>query len=466
MRRWLAWHMFCLQERAKGHSTSRLLREMEAADSLSVAELERIQSQKLVDLMTYACTHVPYIRERIREAGIEPSSIREARDLRRLPLMRKADIRQHRAALRSEIAGRLSPFSTGGSTGEPLVFDLAKRRVAARVACRQRVARWWGMSIGDPELALWGSPVELTAQDWLRSLRDRLMATRLLPAFEMNEPTMSGYLDILEKQGCRQLFGYPSSIYQLCLLAQRQRRSLRRVGVKVAFVTGEVLLPHQRELISETLACPVADGYGGRDSGFIAHECPQGGMHLLADAVITEIVDDAGRPAPADEAGEIVVTDLYSHEAPFIRYATGDMATLSSRRCPCGRALPLLEGISGRSNDSVVTPDGRVINSLALIYAVREVEGVEQFRICQKAADRFHVQLVCPDQRRSDGEERIRKGWTQLMRSPVQITFEYPPALPSERSGKFRHVVSEITPGNRREEQLDDAPAPVSSTWN
>ena len=243
------------------------------------------------------------------------------------------------------------------------------------MACRQRISRWWGLSVGDLEIALWGSPVELTRQQRLQEIRDWLLATRLLPAFEMNEPTMGIYLDILERRPWRQIFGYPSAIYLLCLEARKQGRDLRRLGVKAVFVTGEVLLPHQRELISETLACPVADGYGGRDSGFIAHECPQGGMHILADCTIVEVLDPDGQPVPPGESGEITVTDLYSHEAPFIRYRTGDIGVVSSRQCRCGRALPLLEKIEGRSNDLILAPDGRIINSLALIYAVREVAG-------------------------------------------------------------------------------------------
>jgi phenylacetate-CoA ligase len=453
MHRWLAWNvLFRLQERAKGHPTFRILRDMEAADRLGTAELEQFQAVRLRQFLDYCYSHVPYVRDRMRESGISPSQILGPRDLQRLPIMRKADVRQHREELRSDIAGRLSSYTTGGSTGEPLIFDLAKSRVASRVACRQRVSRWWGVSVGDKEIALWGAPVELTKQDWIRSMRDRLFATRLLFAFEMNEATISRYLDVLEERGCRQIFGYPSAIHLLCLQARQEGRDLRRLGIRVVFVTGEVLFPHQRDLISQTLACPVADGYGGRDSGFIAHECPQGGMHVMADAVVTEIVDASGRPVAPGETGEIVVTDLYSCEAPFLRYATGDIAAFSARRCPCGRALPLLERIEGRSNDSVVAPDGRIINSLALIYPVREVEGIEQFRIIQRKVDCFHVQLVCNQTFPKDGEGRIRAGWTRLLRSTLDVTFEYMPTIPAERLGKFRHIVSELPAGHNAPE--------------
>jgi phenylacetate-CoA ligase len=91
-----------------------------------------------------------------------------------------------------------------------------------------------------------------------------------------------------------------------------------------------------------------------------------------------------------------------------------------------------------------MSPDGRMINSLALIYTVREVEGIESFRITQKTVTSFHVQLVRNERFSDKNNERIRSGWSQLLRSPVNVTFEYLPELPMERSGKFRHVVSEL----------------------
>lgn len=448
MQHWLVWNLlFPLHERLKGHPTMAILKELEAADCLTSSDLEALRCAKLQQLMAYCYAHVPYVRTGLQRAGIMPSEFQNVSDLARLPLMRKADIRNNRASLRSNVAGKLSTIATGGSTGAPLICDISKRRAASRVACRQRVSRWWGLSVGDPEVAVWGSPVELSRQDRLRALRDWAFATRLLPAFEMDEPTMSRYLDVIESIAPRQIFGYPSALYLLCLHAQQHRKSLRHLGVKVAFVTGEVLLPHQRVYISETLNCPVADGYGGRDSGFIAHECPQGSMHIMSDAVIVELVDPEGRPVKPGQAGEIVVTDLYSHEAPFIRYATGDVGTISGTSCRCGRSLPVLDRVEGRANDSIVSADGRVINSLALIYPLREVTGIEQFRIYQHSVDSFHVELVRNGAFTTDAEETIRQIWAKLFRSAIHVTFEYLPRLSPDRSGKFRHVVSRVPAG-------------------
>jgi phenylacetate-CoA ligase len=214
--------------------------------------------------------------------------------------------------------------------------------------------------------------------------------------------------------------------------------------MKTVFVTGEVLLPYQRELISQTLNCPVANGYGGRESGFIAHECPHGGMHILADATVVEVLDPEGAPVADGEAGEIVVTDLYSREFPFLRYNTEDIGVLSSRACPCGRPLPLLERIEGRMTDFIVAPDGRVLHALSVIYVLREVEGLEQFRVRQKTLDSFQIQIVKNERYRTESEARIRKGLEQRLRAPLKVTIDYFPALPPEASGKFRQVISDV----------------------
>jgi phenylacetate-CoA ligase len=445
MYRWLVRNvLFPLQERAKGHPTMRILKEMLAVEQLTGPEVEELRAVRLRDFIRYAHSHVPYIHERMQEAGVQPADINGPADLARLPITTKSDIRMNRERLRSRLATGLIPFSTGGSTGAPLIFDLSRERIAATMACRQRVMRWWNLSVGDPEFTLWGSPIEVTRQDRFRNLRDRLLRTKLFSAFDMSPAVMSQYLNLLEKGGYRTIFAYPSSIYLLCLHARRNKKGLRVIGMKTVFVTGEVLFPYQRELISEVLNCPVADGYGGRESGFIAHECPQGGMHIMADATIVETVDSDGRAVAEGQPGEIVVTDLYSRQAPFLRYATGDIGVLSSRRCSCGRPLPLLEKIEGRTTDFVIAPDGTILHALSVIYILREIEGIEQFRVRQSAISSFRVQIVRNQRYQAESESRIRDGLRRRLRAPVEVEIEYLASLPADASGKFRQVISEL----------------------
>ena len=77
------------------------------------------------------------------------------------------------------------------------------------------------------------------------------------------------------------LFGYPSA---LSLIAESESKGmcLADCGLRVVFCTSERLYDH-RNLIQRVFGCPVANGYGARDAGFIAHECPHGGMHISAE---------------------------------------------------------------------------------------------------------------------------------------------------------------------------------------
>ena len=106
MRRWLAWNLFFrLQETVKGHPTLKILREMERADRLSPAALDRLCRERLQDLLGYCYLHVPYVRTRMQEVGVKPSDIRGPEDLIRLPLLTKAEVRKNRETLRSDRAG-------------------------------------------------------------------------------------------------------------------------------------------------------------------------------------------------------------------------------------------------------------------------------------------------------------------------------------------------------------------------
>jgi phenylacetate-CoA ligase len=255
---------------------------------------------------------------------------------------------------------------------------------------------------------------------------------------------MDSYLDEMERTGCRRIFGYPSSIALLCEHARRQGRRLSKLGVQTVFVTAEFLWDHWRQIISETFNCRVVNGYGGRDSGFVAHECPHGGMHVTADRLIVETVGENGQRLQPGELGEIVVTHFDTPEMPFIRYRTGDMGALSSALCRCGRTLPLLERIEGRKSDFIVAPDGRLMHGLSLIYVLRKIAGIEQFRITQKAVDDFQLELVTGSDFTRNSEAIIRSEFEQRLRAAVNVRIQYSSTMPASKNGKFRYVISEV----------------------
>ncbi len=166
------------------------------------------------------------------------------------------------------------------------------------------------------------------------------------------------------------------------------------LGIEVAFVTSERLYDDQRDVIERVFGCRVANGYGGRDAGFIAHACPQGGMHITAEDIIVEVIGTDGHAVGSEASGEIVVTHLATADYPFIRYRTGDFGILDSRACSCGRGLPLLKEIQGRTTDFVVAADGTLMHGLAVVYPIRDLAGIEAFKVIQETRTRTRVQIV------------------------------------------------------------------------
>ena len=438
--------LFPLHERLKQHDSVARRRQLEQSQWWPIERLENYRLERLRAFLKQVAERVPYYRAQFAEAGFDPSSITSVSDLARLPLLGKAEIRANVEALKADGHGPLTRYNTGGSSGEPLVFFMGKGRKSHDVAAKWRATRWWDVDIGDREMVVWGSPVELGAQDRIRQLRDSLMRSRLLPAFEMSSENLDRFVSEIASFRPAMLFGYPSSLSVIAEHARSCGMRMDDLGIKVAFVTSERLYDHQREQISSVFGCPVANGYGARDAGFIAHACPQGTLHICAEDLIVEVIGADGQPVAEGEPGELVVTHMATEDFPFIRYRTGDVGAIGPANCSCGRTLPALRELHGRSTDFVVAKDGTLMHGLALIYTVRDLHGVAQFKIVQQSLDRTDVVIVRGPGWDESGAQRIRSDFARRLGEDVHIGIEYVDEIAPEKSGKYRYVISKVQP--------------------
>ncbi|MCX8049591.1 MAG: hypothetical protein N3A55_08015, partial [Methylohalobius sp.] len=161
-----AWRV---HEKLLRRPTFALAAELEHSQYRSRQEIEDLQLYRLRELLKTALAHSPWHARRIRQADIDPDRL-TLEDFRRLPTMTKDDARLYR----EEIVWRGAPggifrYTTGGSTGAPLIFYFGRARQASDAAGRIRARRWWGVEPGDREVLLWGAPVELTRTDWLKT---------------------------------------------------------------------------------------------------------------------------------------------------------------------------------------------------------------------------------------------------------------------------------------------------------
>jgi len=437
--------LFPLHEALKKHHSVAVRQRLEQSQWLSTEQLTELQQQRLQQFMQQIASQVPYYRRLFAEKGWAPDHIKSVQDLSLLPFLTKSVIRAEFDQLKADNAAPLQRFNTGGSSGQPLTFLLGKSRVSHDVAAKWRATRWWNVDIGDKEIVAWGSPIELNKQDRVKLWRDKLFRSTLIPAFDLTEARLLQFIDQIKHQQPRMLFGYPSVFHVIAQTAKQHQIDMTNCGIAVIFVTSERLYPYQRELIEQVFNAPVANGYGGRDAGFIAHQCPHGAMHISAEDIIVEIVDTEGNPVADGVQGEIVVTHLATADFPFVRYRTGDIAAISHKACACGRGLPQLINLEGRSTDFVVASNGTMMHGLALIYVIRELHGIKNFKIIQHSKTQLEVQLVLEEHHEFTEASSIVSGMQARLGSDVTVDICFLPLIAAEASGKYRYVISKVT---------------------
>jgi phenylacetate-CoA ligase len=438
--------IYPLQEALLNRPTFTYLKSLEKTQWLSRAELEALQLQKLQSLLLSAQQHSSWHAERIKSSEINLEAI-SFEELRKLPLMTRADAQQHGHEMAwLDVPGGSYRYTTGGSSGSPLIFRYGRSRQASDAAGRIRARRWWSINVGEPEVYLWGAPVELNKTDKIKTIRDRLLNQLVLNAFEMSSENMSAYLTAIQKFNPRCIYGYASSIALLVKYARQNNRHLSLPSLQVVCTTGEPLYPEQRQLISDFFNVPVANEFGSRDAGFIAHANSHQQMLLLSESNILEVLDTEGNPVKPGDIGEAVITGLCSEAQPFIRYRTGDMVRLSLESDKDGRGLHVLDEIVGRSTDFIVHQNGSIVHALAAIYVLRETLGVEQFKIIQQAINEFEILIVSNVFWNPASLTAIEDKFKGRFGSACKIHVQLVTKIPTEASGKTRQVVSKVQP--------------------
>lgn len=438
--------IFPLHEKIIGRDTYKFLDRLSQEQFLPEKELKALQLKKLKELLIHSKKNISFYAKRFQAAGFDPEKMTCINDINVLPLLSKEEIRQNLDDMKwSNSPGGLHRYNTGGSSGKPLIFYFDRRRQAYDAAARALTHQWWGCDIGDKELYLWGSPLEITKQDKIKDVRDKITNDLLISAFEISEKQVPKMVEKIRTFKPKCIFGYPSTITLFCDMAEKQGYDLSMLGVSVVFSTAEVLYDRQRQIIGNFFGgVPVVDSYGSREGGFVCHECRKGKYHVIDSNYIVEYLKDGKAVGPGED-GEIVLTHLDAWGMPFIRYRTGDVAQPGKSGCACGRTWSTIQNIKGRTTDFIVTPDGRWQHALSLIYVVRDVQGVDEFKIVQNHVDEIQVLVKRHEKLYPiDGNDRIVAGIKKRMGEAVNVKVVITDAIARDASGKFRYVVSKL----------------------
>ena len=327
-----------------------------ALETLGREQLAELQRERLHAVAAYVYDRVGLYRERFDDAGVGPEQIRSLDDLRRLPFTRKDDLRDHYPfglfAVPREDVVRI--HGSSGTTGKPTVvgYTQADLEVFAEVN-----ARSLAMLGAEPGMMLhnaFGYGL-FTGGLGLHYGAERLGMTVVPVSGGMTERQLLLITDFRpDVIACT-----PS--YALTLVQEFEQRGIGpdEISLRFAVVGAEPWTEAMRAEIDRGLGVKASNAYGLSEviGPGVSCECieERNGSHVHEDHFLPEVVDpESGEQLPEGEVGVLVFTALTKQALPLIRYWTGDLASLSSEPCSCGRTFVRMSPIRGRTDDMLI----------------------------------------------------------------------------------------------------------------
>jgi len=418
-----------------------MVRELMKNQWLTPSQIQAIQQKKLQKLLHHAYTHVPYYRRLFESVGVTPGDIQTVADLSVIPITTKATLRElplDQITAQNFDLNTCIKDRTSGSTGMPLNFFFTKDEMDIRALVEIRMLSSVGYKATDSTLVI---------------IDDRHLGTKYwFQRLGILRREYDSILNPVEEQIERIQNMKPDIIWALtsnmALIASRMKtNNIPGVRPKAIYTSGEFLDHNRRKLIGSVFGVTPLDRYGSTECGGIAWECSAHmGYHINSDTVVVECMND-GRHAQPGESGELIVTNLYSYAMPFIRYSVGDRGILSDKMCSCGRNLPLMQAIEGRSVDFIVLEDGTRISPYLVTCAIEDIPGIMRYQIIQESQKELTVNFIKSDGFSSETLNQIQTQCKGVVGDDVTIKPVVVESLAHDNSGKFRVVISKLAVG-------------------
>jgi len=417
------WHMQCLEK----------------TQWMKKNELQQLQLRRLKRLLVYAHEKVPFYHRSFKKRNFRPGDLKMLADLRKVPVLRKSDIRDNLSQMVSTDYSKanLELFTTSGTSATPLRFYRSIMELSWARGAEFRAYGWAGYRLGDKLALIWGFEPEQT-RSFTFKFYHLFTRQHILNVNIMSDKSMSSFAGSLVRSKPDFVKGYSaaSNVFANYLLKNQQFK----IQPRAVFTSAATLLPHHRKAIEKAFNCKVYDFYGSREISGIAAQCGQHeGLHVSDENVVLETVKD-GEAASVGEDGQIYLTNLHSHAMPFIRYDIGDTGRSLPDECQCGRKLSLMKPF-GRTYEYLANSDG-TFTTLRDIQQVFEDLPIVDFQIAQEDYDEIVVRIVA------------RSGYNQThtnfiaehlkLRGKAKIRVELVNTILKEKSGKTRHIITKL----------------------
>lgn len=332
-------------------------------ETMSLEELQKLQSERLVEQVKHVYANVPYYKEKLDEMGVKPEDIKGIEDLHKLPFTTKDDLREQYpyGLVGVPLSDCVRIQSTSGTTGRRVVAFYTQEDLDVWEDCCARAIMAAGGTKDDVCHVSYGYGL-FTGGPGLNGGSHRVGCLTL----PMSSGNTERQIQFMTDLGSTILCCTPS--YAAYLGEAINERGLKdQIKLKAGIFGAEAWTEEMRQEIQKSLGIKAYDIYGLTEiSGpGVSFECQeQKGMHINEDHFIAEIIDpETGEVLPEGEKGELVFTCITKKAFPLLRYRTRDICVLTREKCSCGRTHVRMRKPMGRSDDMLIVKGVNVFPS-------------------------------------------------------------------------------------------------------
>jgi phenylacetate-CoA ligase len=412
------------------------LRYWRSISALPANDLNELANKNLNNILKYSSDVIPYYSQLNLKQGPDPEE-----NLRRFPVMKKSNIRDHLDALIAPGAKGLIKYSSSGSSGiQGSVFMNKKEQSVIRAI----MLLWWewaGYTMGQKTIQTGITP----ERGFVKDLKDRFLNVEYVSAFNISETEVLKTLD--NYQNTKNLFfaGYPSSLNVFAEVALKHL--VRDVHFDSAICWGDKLFDHYKKNAKEAFGCDAKEVYSCNEGFLVAAKKDIDYFYIMSPHVYVEIVDKDFNPVPDGEMGYVLLTRLDCYSMPLIRYYVGDLAVkLPLNEYPEKRDLqfPLLKRVIGRDTDIVVTSSGKrlIVHFFTGIFEF--FPEIVQFMVIQKELESIEIEYIAGPGFTPGVLSKLENVINSKLKEKIKIFWRQVDCIPPTASGKPQLIQSFI----------------------
>lgn len=424
-----------IQIQRYGSDFQNIFMDYKQRNNWSYEQMCDFRDKRLKLMIKHCYDTVPFYRNLFDDYGINPESIRDLEDLKKLPLLTKSIVKNNFNNLISTDINKnkVIKIKTSGTTGAGLTLYCTRETIYEQWSSFWRARNNIGIEFGAWNAIFGGKNVVSIEQQRPPYWRVNAAGHQVyFSVYHLNDSNIEDYISEIEKRRIKWIHAYPSAIN---LIAQYMVSHNRQLSSEIKYITtgSENLLESQKSVINQAFGIKPYQHYGQAENVAIFSERKDHKIFVDEDFSAVEFLYD-----PNLDTYKIVGTSLNNYAMPLLRYEIGDIADF--RESNEGREILSLDG---RKEDYIVLSNGTKVGRLADVFC--HMTNIYESQIIQNKVGEIIIRIVKGCNYSYEDEKLLLNKLYLKIGKSEKIILEYVNEINRTKNGKLRFVISNVS---------------------